>query len=589
MAAEPHNVVLFVPDGLRAGSVTPEAAPAMDALRKAGVGFLNPHSMYPTFTTPNAASMATGHLPGDTGDFGNVIYTGFPVPGAGQSLTPFLESDPVLGDVDEHFSGNYLDETTLLKLAREAGLDTAAVGKLGPTLIFDHTERTGQGTVVLDDQTGSKNGIPLAGWVADAIAKAGLPPAPPARGENGKAGDAKTPGTHVANVEQQDWFAAVFTKVLLPKFKADGKPFVAVFWSRDPDGTQHNQGDSLGSLTPGINGPTSAAGIRNADNDLGRIRAALDELDLAATTDVIVSADHGFSTISKESKTSAAAEASYPDVPAGMLPPGFVALDLAAALNLPLFDPDQSGKKVEAGTHSRLSNGLIGDDPAKPQVVVAANGGSDLVYLPPPVAPGLAGKVVDALLAEDYVGGLFVDASLGRFPGTLPLDAIGLAGSAVTPMPAIAISFRSWSTGCKDTSLCQVEIADTALQQGQGMHGSFGRGDIANFMAAAGPDFKAGLADKAPAGNADIGRTAAAILGLKLPDHGHLVGRVLTEAMKGGAPVESTARNLKSAPTKRGLVTILFFETVGGTRYFDAAGIPGRTVGIEPGVGRLLR
>jgi hypothetical protein len=35
------------------------------------------------------------------------------------------------------------------------------------------------------------------------------------------------------------------------------KLFVVVFWSRDPDGTQHNQGDSLSQLSPGINGPTS--------------------------------------------------------------------------------------------------------------------------------------------------------------------------------------------------------------------------------------------------------------------------------------------------------------------------------------------
>ena len=32
-----------------------------------------------------------------------------------------------------------------------------------------------------------------------------------------------------------------------------------MFWSRDPDGTLHNQGDSLNQLTPGINGPTSLA------------------------------------------------------------------------------------------------------------------------------------------------------------------------------------------------------------------------------------------------------------------------------------------------------------------------------------------
>ena len=42
---------------------------------------------------------------------------------------------------------------------------------------------------------------------------------------------------------------------------AKQKPFVLLFWSRDPDGTQHYQGDSLQHLTPGINGPTALAGV----------------------------------------------------------------------------------------------------------------------------------------------------------------------------------------------------------------------------------------------------------------------------------------------------------------------------------------
>ena len=106
-AGQPHNVVLFVPDGLRALIVSDQTAPTMSAIRDNGVNFKNPHALFPTFTTPNAAAMATGHFPGDTGDFSNTIYSGFPVPGAGGSLTPFLESDPVLGDVDEHFAGDY--------------------------------------------------------------------------------------------------------------------------------------------------------------------------------------------------------------------------------------------------------------------------------------------------------------------------------------------------------------------------------------------------------------------------------------------------------------------------------------------------
>ena len=90
-----------------------------------------------------------------------------------------------------------------------------------------------------------------------------------------------TPGTLTANVVQQDYFAAVTTQAVLPLFKERNKPFVLVFWSRDPDGTQHNQGDSLNALVPGINGPTSLAAIRNADDDLARIRATLRDLGLA--------------------------------------------------------------------------------------------------------------------------------------------------------------------------------------------------------------------------------------------------------------------------------------------------------------------
>ena len=186
----------------------------MAAIAREGVSLRNSHSLFPTFTTANASVMATGHMLGDTGDFSNTIYAGFEVPGAGKTLTPFLESDPVLGDVDEHFSGDYLDEATILKLARDKGYSTAAIGKIGPTLIFDHTERTGTQTIIIDDATGSRKGIPLSAEMTERLKAAGLPPAPPPRGANGN-----YLGTQVANVVQQDYFAAVTTRAILPLFR----------------------------------------------------------------------------------------------------------------------------------------------------------------------------------------------------------------------------------------------------------------------------------------------------------------------------------------------------------------------------------
>src|SRR5438105_5483372 len=171
----PRNVILFVPDGMRALSVTPESAPTMAAIRDQGVNFKNSHSLFPTFTTANASAMATGHHLGDTGDYSNTIYVGRPVPSANNSVTPFLENDRVLGEVDQIFGGDYLNEETILKAARRAGLSTAAIGKLGPVLIFDHTERTGEQTIVFDDTTGSQNGIALSNDIKSALTAAGLP------------------------------------------------------------------------------------------------------------------------------------------------------------------------------------------------------------------------------------------------------------------------------------------------------------------------------------------------------------------------------------------------------------------------------
>ena len=578
-ASQPHNVVLFVADGLRSRMVDDTTAPTMAAIARDGVSLRNSHSLFPTFTTANASGMATGHALGDTGDFSNTIYAGFPVPGANNSSTPFLENDVVLGDVDEHFAGNYLDEATILKLARDKGYSTASIGKIGPVLIFDPTERSGEQTIIVDDATGTPKGIPLSADLTQRLQAANLPVAAPGRGANGNPGNMTTPGTTVANVVQQDYFAAVASKAVLPLFKDRNKPFVLVFWSRDPDGSQHNQGDSLNTLVPGINGPTSLAAIHNADDDLTRIRQALSDLGLLDTTDIITTADHGFSTIGKESQTSSAVKEKFADTPEGHLPLGFVALDLAHTLEMPLIDPDDGYKTIADGAHTKFGNGLIGGDKDKPKVVVAANGGSDLVYIPDG-DKALAKRVIDALMAQDYVSGLFVDSKLGKFPGTLSLDDIALEGSAITPHPAIAVNFRSFDTVCGEPVRCTVEIADTVLQQGQGMHGSFSRGDTWNFMAMQGPDFKSKFVDPAPASNADLGRTIAQLMQLDVHDKGVLVGRVLSEALPNGTVPPVTSKVVTSEPAANGLVTVLDMQTVGTTRYFDAAGFPGRTVGL---------
>jgi len=578
-AAPPHNLILFVADGLRSRVVTPETAPAMAAVRAQGVDFQNSHSLFPTVTTPNASAIATGHLLGDTGDFGNVLYVGAPFPPPfGAAVVP-VEDDVSLGLLNQRFGGNFIGRPSLLKAARAKGYATAVVGKLGPAAIQDLTAGGDAQAIIVDDGTGSPDGPPLPADVRAAIKAAGLATSAPDRGLNSWPGAYNMPGVQVANVDQQAWFAKVATQVLLPRFKAQGKPFVLVFWSRDPDGTQHNQGDSLNALVPGINGPTSMAAIRNASDNLAALRAALKDLGLEADTDIVVTADHGFSTLSHEADSGSAAHP-YPDVKPGFAPPGFLAIDLGAALRLPVMDPAGFEIRPDKGQHPR-SGAYLGADPSAPQVVITANGGADLIYLPGEARRELAGRLVTALSELSYVSAIFLDDALGPAPGALPMSAVGLTGASRTPRPAIVVSFKSFATGCPDPELCGVDIADNELSEGEGIHGSFGRQDTHNFMAAAGPDFRQGFVDPAPVSNADLAPTLAKILGFELDGAGS-TGRVLAEALRDGPPPGPiTPLEEASAPTAGGFRTVLKSQVYEGRRYYDAAGMPGRTLGLD--------
>jgi hypothetical protein len=89
------------------------------------------------------------------------------------------------------------------------------------------------------------------------------------------------------------------------------------------------------------------------------------------------------------------------------------------------------------------------------------------------------------------------------------------------------------------------------------------------------------LIDPAPVSNADLGRTIAHLMQLDVADKGKLVGRVLGEPLPTGTLPDVTTRVVTSDPAPNGLVTVLNMQMVGTTRYFDAAGFPGRTVGLS--------
>ena len=287
--AAQRNIVIFVADGLRYASVTPETAPTMAKLRQMGVDFTNSHAVYPTVTTVNGAVIATGHFPGDTGDYGNTLYTGFPVPCRLGAQVTFLEDDCILRDMKEHFPQDYLGQTTLIQAARAAGYNTIIVGKRGPAAIQDMSgldskdnRIDGKLGIFIDEATNHVTNLDgtltksttLGGSIgADVLRATGM--------------DAPSL-TSTPNLTQQAYLLSATTQVLIPDLKDSGKPFVLFFWSRDPDTTQHGAIDSDGTLLPGINSYSGRAAIANADNDLKGILDALDQYGLADNTDVFV-------------------------------------------------------------------------------------------------------------------------------------------------------------------------------------------------------------------------------------------------------------------------------------------------------------
>ena len=222
--AAPRNIVIFVADGLRYDSVTPESAPTMFKLKKMGVDFVNSHSIYPTVTTANASAIATGHYLGDTGDYGNTLFTDFPVPCRFGATVTFLEDDCILRDMKDHFHDGYMGQSTLISAAQAAAYNTVIVGKKGPAALQNLASLDSKGARVDDplgifiddatnrptniDGTPTKSTVLRGGLGADVFAATG---------------EAQPAFSSTPNLVQQAYLLSAATQVLIPGLKDSGK------------------------------------------------------------------------------------------------------------------------------------------------------------------------------------------------------------------------------------------------------------------------------------------------------------------------------------------------------------------------------
>jgi hypothetical protein len=562
-------VILMVWDGLRPDAVTPRDTPTLYEMSHQGVRFDHHHSMYPTLTMVNAAALATGATPGVDGIVANTMY-----------LAPMLEAKAVTSATNplaQKLAKPVMLESTPL-LASLSGPGAFAGHLLDLDTVAQQVEREGgylavggkEGpTFLFDNRVESvKDGADSNGNLHKDYLFATDDLMLPAQADAEKVPAASPEGA--ADSERDAYFTRIVSERAIPaaKLASDaGHPALIVLWQHNPDLTQHLAG--LGTL------PALEA-LSAVDLNLAKVRAGIVSANVSDRTDVIVVSDHGFATVR-------------------------MTVDMNALL-----------------TTAGLKKALDSDD-----VIVARNGGSDLIYLSKTAFPSESAqrdelqKIVNFAEAQEWCGPIFsrelaeapiegkrhrkrpVDKPfLGWIDGTFAEQVVGILNPSRSP--DLVISFREISDQDNDQLTGPEKLAFELAAKGQtpvknksktlvhpvkgimyadapsfttgmGMHGAAGQMELHNFGAAFGPDFKRSFIDTNPTANVDVAPTITHILHLAPnvgPGGAHATGRVMTEAFPGERPWVGTAKPI-SLSTKLTLQGVEVTNTLRITRMGD--------------------
>jgi hypothetical protein len=193
--------------------------------------------------------------------------------------------------------------------------------------------------------------------------------------------------------------------------------------------------------------------------------------------------------------------------------------------------------------------------------------------------------IVEHLFLQDYVSGVFVNEErMGRVPGALPLKLLGATPHPDDePLPDIVVNFVSSVMQCGHPTICALSIADTPVQEGQDIAEGFSRAETSAFMAARGPDFREAFSSRTPASPADMMRTIGGLMGVTARGSSKIGARELTEVLRGSEGMRDPrvhTRVVSSKESSAGQIVEVHLLSVNGVDYLEAAGAPGRTVGV---------
>ncbi len=251
--SSPHRHLLIVVDGLRPDYVTEAVMPNLTALGRRGVVFNGHHSIYPTVTRVNAASLSTGGYPNTHGLMGNSVF--FPAVDKAKFLDT-ADREQLLAIMKTE--RQLLTAPTLGEWLQQAGRRMLVVssGSAGSALLNNHLVADG---AILHPQFTMPESLALA--VREAVPA--LAPGAPAAARDARA---------------VDMFLTVGLRV---------DPSVTVLWLGGLDSTAHDKG---------LGAPETLEVLRGVDLQVKRIEDGLRGAGLIDSYNIWVTSDHGFST-----------------------------------------------------------------------------------------------------------------------------------------------------------------------------------------------------------------------------------------------------------------------------------------------------
>lgn len=253
-------IAIFVVDGLRPDSINAIDTPTIERLRREGVDYVNSHSIFPTSTRVNAASLVTGAYPARHGIVGNSMF----VAGVNGDA-PFDTGDYRQLIRLEEAEGRVVTTPTLGEVLQRSGrrLVTLSSGTTGNGFLLNPQARHGSGVAI----HGLFDPARTAAFPADiseaVVRRFGAPPPDP------------------DDIGQMEWTDTVLRDYVLPELGPD----MIIDWMGPLDAAQHERG---------VSSTAAKRALAAIDRSLARTIATMQTLTPARRIDIVITSDHGF-------------------------------------------------------------------------------------------------------------------------------------------------------------------------------------------------------------------------------------------------------------------------------------------------------